>query len=383
MHIPLTKPYWGKEEERILVEAIRRSHGSGDGPYTKKLIVQLKKRTGSAHVIPVTSCTHGLELAMVALGIGVGDEVILPSFTMSSTANSVLLRGATPVFADIDPVSLCIDPSDIEKRIMKQTRGIIVVHYAGMACDMEKIISIARKHKLFVVEDSAHALGASYNGKALGTIGDIGVFSFHGTKNITCGEGGVVLTSNTDLAEKMTIYRANGTNREAFLAGIVDKYSWVGIGTSFLLSDLLASIVTVQLKKLPFINKKRTEIASVYTKAFAGYKKFMTVPKVTPGTMPNWHIYALVFKKKQHRDIFLLSMRKYGIDVAYHYVPLHSSTMGRKLASPASGGRSYLPVTDSIWERLVRLPIYPGLTKKELDFIISSAHRVLGTLNNE
>lgn len=433
MKIPLTKPFWGKREERAAVLALRTTHGAGDGPFTKKLVTELRKLTGSRFVIPVTSCTHGLELAMVSLResgrFKPGDEVIVPSFTMSSTANAVLLAGAKPVFADIEDTYFGLDPTDVAKKITKRTKGVIFVPYAGMAGEISQIQKICKINHFFLVEDAAHAIGAVYKNKTLGTFSDIGVYSFHGTKNISCGEGGAVLTNNKDIADIMEIYRANGTNRAAFLAGIVDKYSWVDKGTSFFLSDILASIVVSQLYQLTKINKRRNQIAAFYTKALQNYQSIFKLPSVPEQSAPNWHIYAILFNKLDHRNTFLREMRKKGIDVAYHYVPLHSSKMGKSLATtggvtfsahpsnrlmadqtlglrgndrekfkyassvsklrttvlekghPLSLTSNSLPVTERVWERLIRLPIYPGLTKKELEYIVTSARKILKSLN--
>ncbi len=375
MKIPLTKPYWGAKEERAAIQALRNSTGVEGGSYSKKLAISLQKLTGSTYAFPVTSCTHGLELAMAALGITKGDEVIVPSFTMTSTANCVVLQGAIPVFADIEDTYYSLDPVDVQRKITKKTRGVIFVSYAGMAGKIQEIKELCKKHKLFFVEDAAHSIGALYNKKALGTFGDVGVYSFHGTKNISCGEGGAVLTDNKELAEKMEIYRANGTNRTAFLKGDVDKYSWVGNGTSYFLSDILSSIVISQIDQIKHIGIKRNQIASFYTKHLQNYQSLITLPKVPKGSDPNWHIYALCFKKPGHRDVFIKRMRGRGIEVSSHYVPLHSSKMGRSLNNWGD-----LPVTDRVAESLVRFPIYPGLTKKKLTYIIASARKVLETL---
>lgn len=376
MHIPLNQPFWSRKEEKAAALALRNSIGTGDGPNSKILVEKLKKLTGAKFVFPVTSCTHGLELAMLALGIGPVDEVILPSFTMTATANCVVLRGATPVFAEIEAKYFCIDPADTEKKITKKTRAIIVVHYAGMGCQMEKIVAFAKRHKLFIVEDAAHAIGAKYHGKSLGTWGDIGVFSFHGTKNVACGEGGAILTNSAKLAKKIEILRTNGTNRNAFLRGEVAKYHWVDAGSSYLLSDILASIVNAQLEKLPTINRKREQIATYYTEKLARFKKFLALPAVPPGSQPNWHIFAIRFDTGEHADIFLHQMRAAGIEVSRHYVPLHSAPF----ASKGLAFRGKLPVTDRVYDTLIRLPIYPGLTKRELAYIVASAYSILGRL---
>lgn len=373
MKIPLTKPYWDRREERSVIDALRNSNGTGDGKFSKKLTQELKKITRGKFVFPVTSCTHGLELAMLALGIGPGDEVILPSFTMTSTANAVVLRRATPVFADIENTYYCIDPKEIVKNIKERTRGIIIVHYAGMSCGLEEIIKIAKQYNLFVVEDAAHAIGSKYKGRMLGTWGDIGVYSFHGTKNISCGEGGVVITDNPNLAEKISVFRANGTNRDKFIQGIVDKYSWIEVGSSYFLSDILAALTLTQLKKIQIIIAKRTEIAEFYTKLFSPYEKIIQLPILPPDTIANWHIYAIRFFKQKHRDFFIKRMRIDGIEVSFHYTPLHSSPAGKTYAST----KGTLPVTDEVSKTLVRLPIYPGLTKRELFYIADVARKIL------
>jgi len=374
MNIPLTKPYWGTEEIKAVTKSIRTSLGTGDGPGTKILIRQLQKILDVPYVLPVTSGTHGLELILSCLDLKKGDEVIVPSFTMSSTANAVILAGATPVFADIEGTRYTIDPEDVKRRITPRTKGIILVHYAGMPCLMEEFFVLSKKYHLFIVEDSAHTMGATYKGKALGTFGIAGSFSFHGTKNICCGEGGAVVTADKHLADRMEQYRQNGTNRREFLRGTVDRYSWVGKGTSFFLSDILASILVAQVKKISIINRKRREIAHAYTHALEAYQNIVQLPAVPPHTKPNWHIYALRFKKEANAVKFLDAMRKKGIEVSTHYVPLHDSPMGRKIA-----GHSFecLPVTESVAKTLVRLPIYPGLMERELNYIIKEARKTL------
>lgn len=374
--VPFNKPFWGKEEERAVVNALRKTIGTGDGPNTAFVTDQLRKLTGASYVLPVTSCTHGLELAMAAYGIGQGDEVIMPSFTMTSTANAVVLFGGTPVFADIDPTYFCLDPDDVERRITRKTRGMIIVHYAGMACQMERLRDIAKKKKLFIVEDAAHTIGAYYQGSMMGNIADIGIFSFHGTKNISCGEGGAVLTNSKALFGKMEVYRANGTNRNAFIRGDVAKYSWVSGGSSYFLSDILAAVLGEQLKKIARITKTRNAIAREYTRGLQPFSSFLQLPSVPEGTKPNWHIYAVKFRKAEHRDSFIQMMRAAGVEVTSHYVPLHSSTFGRKL----SGSVTKLPVTDEVSRTIVRLPVYPGLTKKQIRYVIQCAKKTIRSM---
>lgn len=375
MRIPLTKPYWGKEEKNVAVSAIRNGVGAGDGPWSKKLVKRLSELTRARFVYPVSSCTHGLELAMAVLGVKSGDEVIVPSFTLSATANCVVSRGAKPVFADINERTYNIDPYKIEKLITGKTKGVIVVHYAGISVDLEKIAKLVNGHKLFLIEDAAHAVGSLYKGGMLGTFGDIGVYSFHITKNICCGEGGALITNRADLTENIEIYRNNGTNRSAFLKGLVDRYSWIGEGSSFLLSDILAGIVYTQLDKLKAIMERREKIAQYYDEFFSDYKTLIQLPTVPKDTIPNWHIYAIRFYKPEHQKIFIKKMRQKGIEVSSHFVPLHSSPMGKRFR-----GRQDLSVTDLVSRTLVRLPIYPSLTKKEVAFIISTAKKILTNL---
>lgn len=371
--IPLHQPFWGKREEKALVNAISHGQGVGDGPYSQKLRQKLKKLTGAKFVWPVTSCTHAMEMAVACLGVKPGQEVICPSFTLSATALAFVNRGAEPVFADIDAKTYCLDPADVERCITKRTAGIMVVHYAGMAYKIPEILKIAQKYRLWVVEDAAHAIGAFYRGRALGTFGNAGAYSFHGTKNIACGEGGAVVTNDPQLAAKMDVYRAIGTNRQAFLEGKVSLYHWVGKGSSFMLSDILASLVTIQLSQINKINKLRHQIASLYNSALGVYQNFVQLPIVPEGITPNWHIYTLKFKTADQRKKFVTAMKQKGIEVATHFVPLHTSPMGLELG----GGRRKLPVTEEVAQTLVRLPIYPGLTKTQLQYILTSAQRIL------
>jgi len=377
MNISFTKPWWGKEEIHNVTKSIKTTLGTGDGVYTALLVKKMISMLDVPYVLPVTSCTHGLELILASLDLASHDEVIVPSFTMSSTANAVLAAGARPVFADIEKIRYTIDPEDVKRHITPHTKGIILVHYAGMPCLMEELLQIAKDHHLFIIEDAAHALGATYKGKALGTFGVAGAFSFHGTKNICCGEGGAVVTYDKKLADRMEIYRANGTNRRAFLQGIVDKYTWVGKGTSFFLSDILAAMLVAQLEKVTKINRLRSVIAHLYTQAFAPYQNIIQLPIIPPQTKPNWHIYALTFQEEKHASIFLREMRKKGIQVSMHYVPLHSSPMGKFISGTQC---QPLPTTEFIAKTLIRLPMYPGMMKKEVQYCIRTAVSVLKAL---
>lgn len=415
MKIPLHKPFWGKKAELAMIRAMRTGAGVADGPESMVMREKLKELTGAKFALPVTSCTHAMEAAVACLGAKTGDEVIVPSFTLASTATAVMIRSAKPVFADIDPVTYCLDPNDVERRITKRTVGIITVHYAGMAGpNFDALLRLAKAHKLWVVEDAAHCIGSFYLpsslrsadhgsrivkvqtaispssfqsqgrddaskwsasprrtslGSHLGTFGDAGALSFHGTKNVAAGEGGAILTNSTKLADKMEIFRAIGTDRQAFLQGKVSLYQWVGEGSSFMLSDLLASLVNIQLDQIERINKDRRYIASQYLKALHDVQ----LPVVPKGmTQPNWHIFAIRCKNKDRRMKFMKKMREKYIEVSTHYVPLHISPMGRKIA-----GKIRLPVTEAVADTLIRMPIYAGMAEKELDYVITTAKKAL------
>lgn len=378
MKIPLHKPLWGRTAEQAVIRAMRTGAGTADGPESALMREALKKCTGAAYAIPVTSCTHAMEAAVACLGARTDDEVIVPSFTLASTATAVMIRGAVPVFADIDPVHFSLDPSSVERLITKNTVGIMTVHYAGLAGkNFDDLRALAKHHKLWLVEDAAHCIGAEYKGKALGTFGDAGALSFHGTKNVAAGEGGAILTNSTRLSEKMEIFRSIGTDRMAFLAGKVSAYRWVGEGSSFMLSDLLAALVTVQLAQIERINKDRAHIAETYSHAFLPFQEKVQLPMVPSGmTKPNWHIYALKCTTAKQRDAFLAYMHAHDIGAASHYMPLHVSPMGKKL----HGGNAHLPVTEDVADTIVRMPIYAGMTEKELDYIVATARKALKAL---
>lgn len=378
MNIPLHKPLWGSRAEQAVVRAMRTGAGTADGPETFAMREKLKQLMRAEFAIPVTSCTHAMEAAVACLGAKSGDEVIVPSFTLSSTATAVMVRGARPVFADIDPLTLSLDPTDVARMITKKTKGIITVHYAGVAGpSFDALLRLAKRHRLWIVEDAAHCIGSLYKGRGLGTFGDAGALSFHGTKNVAAGEGGAILTNRKTLADRMEIFRSIGTDRMAFLAGAVSAYRWVGDGSSFMLSDILAALINIQLDQIDKINKNRNHIASKYTEAFRSFEAKVRLPVVPTGmTQANWHIYALQFTTPALRLKFMTAMKARHIDVAPHFVPLHTSPMGGTLG----GKKRPLPVTERVADTLVRMPIYAGMTERELEYVISAAHRVLRTL---
>lgn len=369
--IPLNKPYWGKEEETLAIKALREGTGIGDLKFNTELSKTLSQILSIKYVLPTSSGTAALDLACQCL-IEPGDEVILPSFTFSSCANAILLSGGKPVFADIDAKTYNIDPQKITERITKKTRAIMVVHYAGMAADMKAIQKIAKKNGLFIIEDAAHCLGSTYLNKPLGTFGNIGCFSLHGTKNIACGEGGIFVTNSNTILKDAEIAREKGTDRSSFMRGERKKYSWVGIGQSMVLSDILAAIALAQVKKIKKITKLRQDIAKYYLKQLKPYADRIDLPVISEGTNPNWHIFAIRVDKSK-RDKVISGLRKSGIEASFHFLPLHTSEMGQKLGYKVGD----LPITESVSASLIRLPIYPELTKPQVDYIVDNLKKLI------
>lgn len=369
--IPLHRSFWGKEEEAAALSALRSGTGVGDLNYSEELSQELCNLLGINFVLPTGSGTAALELACAVL-LKRGSEVIMPSFTFSSCANAVLLVGAKPVFCDIDINTYNIDSGEIEKLITKKTRAIMPVHYAGMACDMETILKLAKKYNLAVIEDSAHALGSKYQGKFLGTLGDIGSFSFHGTKNISSGEGGFFSTDRAKVSKLAEIIREKGTDRSSFMRGEKKKYSWVRVGRSLVLSDILSAIALEQIKKIHTINKLRKKNAEYLLKGLSGLSSKIILPKVSAGTEPNWHIFAIRVPQVI-RDKVIKGLRSYGIEASFHYLPLHTSLMGKKLGYRIGD----LPVAEEIASTLIRLPMYPRLKKSEMDYMAEALKKVL------
>ena len=369
--IPLHKTFWGKEEEEAAVLALRTGTGVGDLSYSTELAKSLKRYLSVNYVLPTASGTAALELACACI-LKRGNEVIMPSFTFSSCANAVMLTGAKPVFVDIDINTYNIDAREIEKKITKKTKAIMVVHYAGMACDMEKIMALSKKHKLFVIEDAAHALGATYFGTNLGTIGDIGAYSFHGTKNAATGEGGVFVTNSREIFKTAEIVREKGTNRSSFMRGERKKYSWVKVGRSLILSDILSAIALEQVKKLDKITSLRKKNADYLLKKFAKFSSKIILPQIPKDAGPNWHIFAIRVPRLL-RDKVVKGLRSYGIEASFHYLPLHSSSMGKKLGYKHKD----LPITEEVAATLIRLPMHPKLMRSEMDYIIGVLEKII------
>ncbi len=369
--IPLHKSFWGKEEEKAALLALRSGIGVGDLSFSDELSKKLRSILSAKYVLPTGSGTAALELACAVL-LKRGHEVIMPSFTFSSSANAVMLVGAKPVFCDVDINTYNIDPAETEKKITKKTRAIMVVHYAGMACDMGKIMEIVKKNNLLLIEDAAHALGAKYENKYLGTTGDIGCFSFHGTKNVSVGEGGFFATNDKNISRTAEIIREKGTNRSSFIRGERKKYSWVKVGRSLVLSDILSAIALEQIKKLEKITTLRKKNAEYFLNQLSRLSSRVLLPRVSKDTYPNWHIFA-VRVPRALRDKVIKGLRSYGIEAAFHYVPLHASAMGRKLGYR----RGNLPVTEEVAATLIRFPMYPKLKKSEMDYMVEALEKIL------
>ncbi len=376
--VPFNKPYNAGEELTYIEDVIKNYKStSGDGDYTKKVNRFLESTFGAKKALMTTSCTSALELATNLLNLKPADEVILPSFTFVSTANPVLLAGAKLVFAEIDEDTLNIDPDDIRRKITPHTRAIYPVHYAGVACDMGEIMEIAREHGLKVVEDAAQGVNAKFGDRYLGTIGDFGCYSFHETKNYSCGEGGALLINTDDrkIISRAEILREKGTNRSKFFRGEVDKYTWVDIGSSYLPSDILAAYLYSQLEHLDEIQHKRLMIHKAYTDTLRSYEKegLLRLPVIPGYAKHNAHLYYILFNDGMTRDRVMGRLKDRGIQAMFHYIPLHSSPMGLKMGYREED----LPVTEDVSRRLLRLPVYAGMTLEELQYVRSSLKDVI------
>lgn len=363
-------PFIGREQDYIH-EAIRSNQKlCGDGPFTKKCNNWMEENFNVSKVLLTTSCTHALEMAAILADIKPGDEVIAPSFTFVSTVNAFVLRGATIVFVDVRPDTLNIDERLIEGAITDKTKAIIPVHYAGVACEMDTIMAIAKKHNLFVIEDAAQGVMSSYKGKALGTIGDFGTYSFHETKNYTMGEGGALLIRNKKYIDRAEIVREKGTNRSKFFRGQVDKYSWVDVGSSYLPSELNAAYLYAQLEEAEMINDNRLKTWDLYYKGLKELedKKLIELPIIPDYCKHNAHMFYIKCKNLEERSALINYLKEEGIYAVFHYVPLHSSEAGLKYGR--FHGEDEFTTKES--ERLVRLPMYYGLEAEKTKYVIDT-----------
>ena len=371
MHkIPFNRADIGSQDLALLSESISNGHISGNGPFTKQAEAEISRVIGSHKTLLTTSCTHALEMSALLLNLKAGDEVIVPAFTFVSTASAFMLCGAKPVFVDVRHDTLNINPESVEAAITERTRAICVVHYGGVACEMEKLTKIAKQYDLDLIEDNAHGLFAKYKDQYLGTFGSLATQSFHETKNITCGEGGALIVNDPNLAERAEILREKGTDRTIFLRGQVDKYTWVDVGSSWVISDLLAAILCGQLDRADEIYEKRMRIWNRYNFELADWatNNNVTTPVVPEECEHTGHVFLLRLPTGDSRDRLIGHLRDHGILAVFHYQPLHLSKVGRSL-----GGREgQFPVTEKAGDCLVRLPLFNSLSDTEQSHVIET-----------
>ncbi len=368
--IPFNRPCFAGNEQKYIAQAIANGHISGDGPFTGKCHAFLERDLGVPKALLTTSCTHALEMAALLLDIGPGDEVVVPSFTFVSTVNAFVLRGARPVFIDIRPDTLNLDENRLEPLITKRTKAVVVVHYAGVGCEMDAIVDIAARRGLAVVEDNAHGLFGKYRGKFLGTFGCLAAQSFHETKNLSCGEGGALVINDPKFIERAEIIREKGTNRSRFFRGQVDKYTWVDLGSSYLPSDILAAILYAQFEVRDLIQANRQRIWEYYYTHLENWAQEHNVrlPIFPPYCEHPYHLFYLLLPSLEHRQAVAAHLRRRGVLSVFHYLPLHLSKMGLQFG----GRKGACPVTEDMSDRLLRLPFYNELTESEQATVVAA-----------
>jgi dTDP-4-amino-4,6-dideoxygalactose transaminase len=368
--IPFNRPCLTGKEYRYISEAIANGHASGDGPFTKKCHRLLETELSTMKALLTTSCTHALEMAAMLLNCGADDEIIVPSFTFVSTANAFALRGARIVFCDIRSDTLNLDEDHFESLVTSRTKAVVPVHYAGVPCAMDRIMAIAKRYDVRVVEDNAHALFATFQRRYTGTFGCLAAQSFHETKNFTCGEGGALLINDPELVERAIVIRDKGTNRSQFFRGIVDKYTWADIGSSYLPSDLLAAFLYAQFEAREIIQAKRKRVWHFYFQALQDWAEEIgaRLPVVPDGCEQAYHMFYVVLPSSDYRDGMIAHLKSKGILSVFHYAPLHLSTAGKKFA--ARPGKC--PIAEDISLRLLRLPFYNDLTSQDQKRIVSA-----------
>lgn len=368
--IPFNRSTTVGRELQYIAESLLIGQIAGDQTFSRRCQALLERVLGIQKGLLTTSCTHALEMCAILLGIRPGDEVILPSFTFVSTANAFVLHGAQPVFADIRPDTLNIDPASLESLITERTRAVVVVHYAGVGCDMAEIMALAKQRNIAVVEDNAHGLFGKYQGKYLGTFGSLATLSFHETKNFTCGEGGALLINDAQLIHRAEIIREKGTNRSQFFRGQVDKYTWVDVGSSYLPSDILAAFLFAQLEAREEIQSRRRRIWNRYHEQLQNWAAANAVqlPWVPPACEQPYHMFYMIMPTLELRQGLIEHLKTLGIHSVFHYVPLHLSPMGRHF-----GGREgACPVTEAVSDRLVRLPFYLDLSESDQTAVVEA-----------
>lgn len=366
--IPFNRPHTTGREIEYLNEVIAEGHFAGGGAFAKRCETWLEDYSESRAML-THSCTAALEIAAILSEVGSGDEVILPSFTFVSTANAFVLRGALPVFVDVQPDTLNIDPSQIETAMTARTKAIIVVHYAGVACEMDAVMEIAARHDVIVIEDAAQCLHASYKSRPLGTIGHLGALSFHQTKNVHCGKGGALFINDPRMAERAEFIRDKGTNRGSFIRSEVDRYTWVDVGSSYAASELQAAFLLAQLEDAEAITSRRIELWRRYHELLAPFEveRLLRRPVVPEHCNTNGHIYYVLLRDGDERDRMLRHLNDHRIGATFHYVPLHSSPAGRRFAPE----KRPLPVTENLAARLLRLPMHSRLLDDQQQAIVN------------
>lgn len=380
MRVAFNQPYLTGRELEYIQEGLTKDTGS-DGHFTQLVTTYLEQQTAT-QILLTTSATHALEMAMLLLELTPADEVLMPSFTFPSTANAVVLRGARPIFAEINPATLNIDPHDLARRITPRTRGIIVVHYGGISCDLISILEMARRHNLWVVEDAAQAVNSFYRGKSLGTYGDLGCYSFHHTKNFVAGEGGALLINNNNLqlVEKAEQIRQKGTNRMAFRRGEIARYTWLQPGSNYAPSDLLMALLYSQLELMEEITARRKVVYEQYQESLHKYvdQGWIRIPFVPEGCQPNYHLFYIILSQESVREQVRQQLNQCGIEALTHFEPLHSSAMGQKLGyNPGD-----LPITTQTAKGLLRLPLHACLTGEQVEYVLATLGRILEGIFN-
>ncbi|WP_186646959.1 dTDP-4-amino-4,6-dideoxygalactose transaminase [Fluviispira vulneris] len=372
MKIPLSKAHIPKQVYENIHQVLTSGKLSGDGEFCHTVEKKFSQILSIKHALLTSSCTHALEMAMLLLEAKEGDEVILPSFTFTSTANAILVAGLKPVFCEIDPLTMNMDMRDVEAKVTNKTKAIIPVHYAGVACEMEKLNDICANKNIMIVEDAAHAIGAKWRGKHLGTLGDMAALSFHETKNVICGEGGALLTNNDYLADKALIIREKGTNRSQFLRGQVDKYTWIDKGSSYILAEPLAAILDAELNIMHELNKKRETVYQYYMQELKPLadKEILKLPYIPADCESNYHLFHIIMRNESDKHSLIAHLRNKNIGATFHYIPLHSAPAGLKLGFKVGD----LPLTEEYSQRLLRLPLYPDLSQSEIQFIIEEIY---------
>jgi dTDP-4-amino-4,6-dideoxygalactose transaminase len=373
--IPFNRPRFVGSEHRYIDEAIATGKISGNGLFARRCEAWLRARIGSHAAFLTPSCTAALEMAAVLLELAPGDEVLVPTFTFVSSANAFALMGAVPVFVDVDPQTLNIDPAAAERAITARTRAIVVVHYGGVACDMAAIAALAARHRLRVVEDAAHALPATWHGRPLGSLGDLATFSFHETKNIQCGEGGALLVNDPALVERAEILQEKGTNRVRHFRGEVDRYTWLELGSSYLMSEVTAAFLWAQMERAEQTTAERRRIWATYDAAVAPLAAAGRVrrPCVPAGCEHSGHLYYLLLDDERRRDAFIAALRDAGVHAVFHYVPLGSSPGGLRFGRQPEP----TPVAEAASRQLVRLPLWVGMSAQQVDRVVEAVQWAL------